>query len=83
MVSNDTLLAALGCATADNGCADVDVWGQTSVPSVWAAGNVADQRLQVLQAAAAGQTAALGINTALIAEETASAVEEYRRRGRR
>jgi thioredoxin reductase len=47
---------------------ETDGNGRTAVPGVWAAGNVADPRAQVLAAAAAGATAAVDINMELIAE---------------
>jgi thioredoxin reductase/SAM-dependent methyltransferase len=55
-----------------------DPSGATTVPGVWVAGNVADIRAQVIVAAAAGLTAGAAINADLIAEETATAVAEYR-----
>ncbi|TCC44508.1 NAD(P)/FAD-dependent oxidoreductase [Kribbella capetownensis] len=52
----------------------VDAMGATQVPGVFAAGNVADPRAQVVSAAAAGLMAAGGINFDLIGEETRLAV---------
>ncbi|MFE0025006.1 NAD(P)/FAD-dependent oxidoreductase [Amycolatopsis sp. NPDC059021] len=54
--------------------ADAD--GQTSVPGVWAAGNVTDPRLQVLASAAAGATAAGAINADLVSEDVQNALTE-------
>jgi thioredoxin reductase (NADPH) len=51
-----------------------DLQGATSVPGVFVAGNVTDARATVMPAAAAGLTAAGGINADLIAEETRLAV---------
>lgn len=51
-----------------------DPQGATSVPGVFVAGNVTDARATVMPAAAAGLTAAGGINADLIAEETRLAV---------
>ncbi len=51
-----------------------DAAGQTAVPGVWVAGNVADLMAQVIGAAAAGLMAAAMINADLIAEETRLAV---------
>jgi thioredoxin reductase len=59
-----------------------DPTGATTVPGVWAAGNVADVRAQVVAAAAAGLNAGAAINTDLVAEETRDAVEAYRHRVR-
>jgi thioredoxin reductase len=55
-----------------------DAFGATEVPGVWAAGNVADLRAQVISAAAAGVNAAAAINLDLIAEETRQAVATHR-----
>ncbi|MGH3391899.1 MAG: methyltransferase domain-containing protein [Actinomadura sp.] len=59
-----------------------DPAGATTVPGVWAAGNVADLRAQVVVAAAAGLNAGAAINTDLIAEETRAAVDTYRHQAR-
>jgi thioredoxin reductase len=56
-----------------------DATGLTVVPGVWAAGNVTDLSAGVVNAAAAGVTAAVAINADLIAAETRGAVD--RRRG--
>ncbi|WP_328804268.1 NAD(P)/FAD-dependent oxidoreductase [Occultella kanbiaonis] len=52
--------------------------GETSVPGIWAAGNVADVSTQVITAAAAGMRAGAQINAALVAQDTAAAVEAAR-----
>ncbi|MFI0408882.1 NAD(P)/FAD-dependent oxidoreductase [Actinomadura sp. 3N508] len=52
-----------------------DAAGRTSVPGVWAAGNVTDPMAQVGASAAAGAAAAAQINADLIAEETRAAAE--------
>ncbi|MFD0823367.1 FAD-dependent oxidoreductase, partial [Micromonospora zhanjiangensis] len=57
----------------------VDPTGATAVPGVWAAGNVADVRAQVIVSAAAGLTAGAAINADLIAEETRAALAAHRR----
>lgn len=56
------LLRALGCAFDDQGWVVVDPSGRTSVPGVWAAGNVSNAAAQVIVAAGAGYTAAVAIN---------------------
>ncbi|MFC4534221.1 FAD-dependent oxidoreductase [Sphaerisporangium dianthi] len=56
----------------------VDPSGATAVPGVWAAGNVADLRAQVITAAAAGLNAGAAINADLVAEDTRDAVDAYR-----
>ncbi|MFW0775183.1 NAD(P)/FAD-dependent oxidoreductase [Paenarthrobacter nitroguajacolicus] len=53
--------------------------GATSVPGVWAAGNVTDLTGQVMASAAAGVMAGAAINADLMMEETRLAVEEARR----
>lgn len=55
---------------------EVDSAGSTTVPGVWAAGNVTDPAAQVGASAAAGAWAGARINADLIAEETRRAVEE-------
>ncbi|KOG65678.1 thioredoxin reductase [Streptomyces griseoflavus] len=52
--------------------------GATSVPGVWAAGNVADPMAKVGVAAAMGIHAAAEINADLVEEETRTAVRERR-----
>jgi len=53
--------------------------GTTSVPGLHLAGNVTDPQAQVVTAAGAGLMAGASVNAGLIAEETAAAVEEFRR----
>lgn len=48
--------------------------GRTSVPGVWAAGNVTDPMAQVVTAAADGMRAAADVNVHLIGEDTERAV---------
>jgi thioredoxin reductase len=50
----------------------VDGSGRTSIPGVWAAGNVVDPRAQVITAAGAGSAAAIAINADLVDEEVDS-----------
>ena len=52
--------------------------GATSVPGVWAAGNVTDLTGQVMASAAAGVMAGAAINADLMMEETTLAVREAR-----
>ena len=56
----------------------VDATGRTTVPGVWAAGNVTDIAAQVGTSAAAGAFAAQQINADLVAEDTTAAVARYR-----
>ncbi|WP_106400314.1 NAD(P)/FAD-dependent oxidoreductase [Actinocorallia populi] len=55
-----------------------DATGATSVPGVWAAGNVTELNAQVVAAAAGGVRAGAAINADLTAEETRSALAERR-----
>ncbi|MGX1851714.1 NAD(P)/FAD-dependent oxidoreductase [Streptomyces sp. NPDC055299] len=55
-----------------------DPTGATDIPGVWVAGNVTDLYAGVIQAAAAGLTAAAAINVDLIAEDNAHAVTAFR-----
>ncbi|WP_141582009.1 NAD(P)/FAD-dependent oxidoreductase [Actinomadura sp. WMMA1423] len=64
-------LTDLGCETGDDGLVKVDPTGRTSVPGVWAAGNVVVPFGQVVMAAAAGAMAAAMINADLVEEEVA------------
>jgi thioredoxin reductase len=57
---------------------DADATGQTAVPGVWVAGNVANVQAQVVTAAAGGVAAGAAVNADLIAEETRQAVAAYR-----
>ena len=68
------LLAGLGCAVDDAGFAVVDATGRTSVPGVWAAGNAADPRAQVITAAGAGSAAAIAMNADLVRDDVAAAL---------
>ncbi|WP_371419134.1 hypothetical protein [Pseudarthrobacter sp. NamE5] len=57
---------------------ETDAEGATSVPGVWAAGNVTDLRAQVLASAAAAAWTAVVINNHLMAEELAADLAAYR-----
>ncbi|MEU7635331.1 NAD(P)/FAD-dependent oxidoreductase [Streptomyces sp. NPDC039016] len=78
MVPHDALLTALGCARNEDGWVSTDASGRTSVPGVWAAGNVADPRAQVVTAAGMGAAAAFALNLDLVTEEVEQAVAEHR-----
>lgn len=75
----DGLLAGLGCAEDDTGFVITDSTGRTSSPGVWAAGNVADPRAQVITAAGVGSAAAIAINNDLIQADADRAVGADRR----
>jgi thioredoxin reductase len=74
-VPNDGLLTALGCERGENGFVQVDPSGRTSVPGVWAVGNVVDPMAVVVNAASAGVKAAAMVNMDLIEEDLAAQLE--------
>jgi thioredoxin reductase len=61
--------AALGCDLLPDGLVRVDAEGRTSVPGVWAAGNAANPRAQVITAAGEGSAVAIAINTGLVQDD--------------
>ncbi|MDF2574352.1 MAG: thioredoxin reductase [Agromyces sp.] len=79
VVPNDGLLRSLGADTAPgHGGApwvEVDETGRTSVPGVWAVGNVVNPGASVPVASGAGNVAGATINADLIEEEIRAAVE--------
>jgi thioredoxin reductase len=77
-VPNDDLLTELGCATDDHGWVVTDGTGLTTVPGVWAAGNAANPRAQVITAAGEGSAAAIAINNDLVEEDVPIAVARFR-----
>lgn len=77
VVPNDALVRALGAATAKQFGGDwvqVDAFGATSVPGLYAAGNLTHPAINVPAASAAGTWAGAGINAWLIDQEVARAV---------
>jgi thioredoxin reductase len=74
----DGLLAALGCDLDAAGFPVVDLTGRTSAPGVWAAGNAADPRAQVITAAGAASAAAIAINADLVQDDVARALARGR-----
>ncbi|WP_218001622.1 NAD(P)/FAD-dependent oxidoreductase [Microtetraspora malaysiensis] len=78
MVPHDDLLTGLGCARDESGQLITDPSGRTSVPGVWAVGNVADRRAQVITAAGMASAAAIAVNHDLVEEEIARDVENHR-----
>ena len=71
----DGLLGGLGCEVDDDGFVVVDAGGRTTVPGVWAAGNVVDPRAQVITAAGAGSAAAIAINADLVHDDVERALK--------
>jgi len=55
----------------------VDEFGQTSVPGVWAAGNVSDPMAQVVTSAAQGLMVGAAVNSDIIAEHNAAALATH------
>jgi thioredoxin reductase len=77
-VPQSDLLTQLGCETGDDGWVSVDATGRTSVPGVWAAGNVVDPRAQVITAAGAASAAAIALNADLVDDDIRIAVDNAR-----
>lgn len=76
-VANDATLRALDARTAPHPMGgefvEVDAMGRTSVPGLWAAGNVTDPRSSVPFAMAAGNLAGAAINADLVEKEVRAA----------
>jgi thioredoxin reductase len=75
-IRGDRLIGALGCELDEGGFIRVDATGRTSVPGVWAAGNAANPRAQVITAAGEGSAAAIAINAELVEEDVRNALTE-------
>lgn len=77
-IPSDSLLRGLGAASArgadDVEWVTVDRTGRTSVPGVWAAGNIVNPAATVPVSAAAGSTAGADINADLVNEEIHTAL---------
>ena len=70
----DALLRSLGCEIDPHtGLVVADGFGQTSVPGVWAAGNVVTPTAQVITAAGAGSAAAIAISGWLLQQDLEAA----------
>jgi thioredoxin reductase len=70
----DDLLSTLGCELDEVGFPVTNRTGRTSAPGVWAAGNAADPRAQVITAAGGGSAAAIAINADLVEDDIAAAM---------
>ncbi len=71
---NDDVLRALGCSVdPQTGLIHTDPNGATSVPGVWAAGNVSNPRAQVITAAGEGSVAGIAISAWLLEHDLAAA----------
>lgn len=82
-VPNGGLLTGLGCMVGENGWVAVDSVGKTSIPGVWAAGNVVDSPAQLISAAGAGSKAAIALNHYLLELDVLDAVAAFERDGGR
>lgn len=82
---NDPVLRRLGADRAAHPMGGefvvVDAMGRTSVPGVWAAGNVTDPRSSVPFAMAAGSMAGAAVNADLVEEEVRAALAAASARG--
>ncbi|KOV24957.1 thioredoxin reductase [Streptomyces sp. XY431] len=74
LAPRDAPLFGLDCDRDAQGWVGTDRAGRTSVPGVWAVGNVADPRAQVITAAGAGAAAAFALNHDLVDEDTERAL---------
>ncbi|MFE7135646.1 NAD(P)/FAD-dependent oxidoreductase, partial [Streptomyces sp. NPDC057638] len=73
---NDAVPRALGCADDPaTGWVAADAAGATSVPGVWAVGNVVNPRAQVITAAGQASAAAIAMTAWLLERDIAAAVE--------
>jgi thioredoxin reductase len=77
-VPNAGLLTSLGCAVDENGWVVHDPVGHTSVAGVWVAGNAADPRAHVINAAGQGSAAAIALNADLVEEDVKHALDDHR-----
>jgi thioredoxin reductase len=66
---NNDLATMLGCDLDDDGWVSADPAGRTSLPGVWAVGNLVEGGMQVVTAAGAGAAAAVSINSDLADED--------------
>jgi thioredoxin reductase len=88
-VARAELLTTLGLQTAEQKLGDhvlgtvvpADRTGATAVDGVWVAGNVTDLQAGVINAAAAGFTAAVAINADLVSDDVRRAVTGHPREG--
>ena len=69
----DNPAVLLGCEQRDDGLVHTSPDGRTSVPGVWAAGNAANPKAQVITAAGEGSAVAIAINTQLVQADIESA----------
>ncbi|MFC4455790.1 NAD(P)/FAD-dependent oxidoreductase [Deinococcus sonorensis] len=75
------LPARLGCRLTANGRVEVDDHGLTSVPGIYAAGDMTPSPQYVMNAAASGVTAGIAINTALVHQERVAQGANFHKAG--
>ncbi len=75
-VPNSTLLIDFAAEVDADGWVTTDPTGRTSIPGIWAAGNVIDPRAQVITAAGAGSAAAIALNADLVEQDVRNAVRD-------
>ncbi|GEE00237.1 thioredoxin reductase [Gordonia spumicola] len=78
---NDDILRSLGCDVASHGFVSVDSRGATSVPGVFAAGNVVNPKAQVITAAGEGSAAAIAVNQYLLHGDVEAAIASWSQEG--
>jgi thioredoxin reductase len=76
-VPNHGLLTGVGADLDENGWVITGPNGTTSLPGLWAAGNVTNARAQVLTAAGEGSAAAIAINADLVSDDVRAAVIHF------
>lgn len=76
-VPHDLLLTDAGCRREADGWVEVDPAGRTSVPGLYAAGNVVDRRAQLITAAGAGSATAIAVNSDLVIHEVRDAIDRF------
>jgi thioredoxin reductase len=76
-VPNNDVIVGLGCDIDEKGWVVTDNTGQTTVPGVWVAGNLANPRAQVITAAGEGSAVAIAVNADLVDEDVREAVHDH------
>jgi len=76
-VPNNDVLLSLGCDIGADGWVVTGANGQTSVPGVWVAGNVANPRAQLITAAGEGSMSAIALNADLVDCDVRTAVHDF------
>ncbi|MEV4317235.1 NAD(P)/FAD-dependent oxidoreductase [Actinocrispum sp. NPDC049592] len=75
--ANNDILVQLGADLTEAGVPVVDPTGKTSVPGVWAAGNIVTPFLQVIASAGAGSMAGAMVNHDLLTEPFSAEMERH------